>query len=273
MRHPALIAAALALVAPAAAGETPWRELAPGVKARLISADTLRTDGTVLVGLEIDMPANTKTYWRLPGETGIAAELDFTGSRGVGKGSVQWPYPTVDQTKGYLDYVYYGPTVLPIAVSVEGTEPEIALTATLGICSEICVPAIASFHLPLALGTADPGHSLRLTQAMAEVPLPWDGQADAVGEVEVVASPEAGVTVALADTVVEPESVIVDADNPALLFGTPQKSPDGRTVFLPLLDSDTTGLEGVPVRVTFMTATGPYEITRVTKPASTESAD
>ena len=59
------------------------------------------------------MPQNTKTYWRIPGETGIPTELDFTGSTGIAASTILWPYPTVDHVQGYLDYVYYGPTVLP----------------------------------------------------------------------------------------------------------------------------------------------------------------
>src|SRR3569833_661115 len=95
---------------PALAGATPWQEIAPGVKARLVSADKL-SDGTLLAGLQLDMPANTKTYWRVPGETGIPSEFDFSASVGLTSGTIEWPYPQIDRSQGYLDYVYYGQTV------------------------------------------------------------------------------------------------------------------------------------------------------------------
>src|SRR6185437_10242325 len=40
--------------APAFASATPWQEVTPNVKLRLISSDTRAADGTTLVGLEVD---------------------------------------------------------------------------------------------------------------------------------------------------------------------------------------------------------------------------
>src|SRR3569833_2163593 len=90
---------------PALAGATAWQDIAPGVRARLISADTV-TGGTTRAGLELDLPAGTHTYWRIPGETGIPAEFDFAGSTGLGAPVIDWPYPEIDHTGGYLGYIY-----------------------------------------------------------------------------------------------------------------------------------------------------------------------
>jgi hypothetical protein len=44
------------------------------------------------------------------------------------------------------------------------------------------------------------------------------------------------------------------------LFGTPQKSPDGHTILLPLLGGgDPAALVGQPVNLTFQTPMGPFE--------------
>ena len=263
----------LLLSAPVAAGETAWQELAPGVRARLVSADVLKSDGTTLIGLELDMPQNTKTYWRIPGETGIAAELDFAGSAGIGDDTVFWPYPTVDHDQGYLDYVHFGRTVLPIVLAVEGDAPVVNLDATLGVCSDICVPATASFSLSLAFVKADPGQGVRLSQANALVPVAWDHPGEPIADVTLDRG-ATGLTVTLAHSAIDPDSLIADTGDPAILFGTPQKSPDGRSVFLPLLGSVSgAGLGGQPIRITFMTDMGPYEISRQIRAASTESAN
>lgn len=261
------------LAAPAGAGETAWQELAPGVRARLVSSDVLKADGTTLVGIEIDMPQNTKTYWRIPGETGIATTLDFTGSAGIVGHAVLWPYPTVDRVQGYLDYVYYGPTVLPVLLTIDKNAPAIELAATLGVCSDICVPAMASFSLPLAFAKADAGQGLRLNQALALTPIPWDGPDAAIGDIAYdPATP--GLTVPLSDPAIDPASLIADIGDPLVLFGTPQKSPDGRTVFLPLLgNGGGADLGGQMVRITFKTDMGPYEITRQIRSASIGSTN
>jgi len=259
------------LAAPATAGETPWQELAPGVRARLISSDVLKPDGTTLVGIELDMPLDTKTYWRIPGETGIATELDFAGSTGVTAHAVFWPYPTVDHTQGYLDYVYYGPTVLPVVLTIEKGATAVELATTLGVCSDICVPAMASFTLPLSFARADTGQGVRLDQALALSPIPWDGPDGVIGDVALDTA-AGGLTIPLAHRAIDPGSLIADTGDPLVLFGTPQKSPDGHSVFLPLLgnvgDAD---LRGQTIRITFMTDMGPYEISRQIRSASTES--
>ena len=117
--RPIVLALSLSLLAvPAQAGETPWQEVAPGVKVRLITSDKL-DDGVTLAGLELDMPESTNTYWRIPGETGIPTELDFAASTGVSDPWIHWPYPEIDRSRGYLDYVYFGPTVLPFEISAD----------------------------------------------------------------------------------------------------------------------------------------------------------
>ncbi len=257
------------LVLPAVAGETPWQELSPGVRARLVSADVLEAAGRTMVGLELDMPHDTKTYWRIPGETGIAPDLDFAGS--VVDHTILWPYPTIETDQGYLDYVYYGPTVLPVSLMTQGDNPVVELAVTLGVCSDICVPASATFSLPLDFRDPDRGHALRIAQAVSLVPIPWDGAAPAIAGVTLDTSTDA-LVVTLAAAEIDPHSIIADIGNPAVLFGAPQKSRDGRSVFLSL-SGISAGLEHQPVRITFMTGRGPYEVTLPIRPASTESPD
>jgi DsbC/DsbD-like thiol-disulfide interchange protein len=172
--RPILLATSLALLAvPAHAGETRWQEVAPGVSMRLISTGQIKPDGTTLVGIEIDMPETTKTYWRVPGDTGLPTELDLAGSSGVAGHEIHWPYPTRHETAAYLDYVYFGPTVLPLVLRVNAADAQLELSATLGICSDICIPAQAQFSLPLADANPDRPNGLRLRQALALAPMPW----------------------------------------------------------------------------------------------------
>ena len=147
MRIPALLLFA-AIAVPASAAETPWQEVAPGVKLRLISGDVLKSDGTTLIGLEVDMPESMKTYWRVPGETGIPTELDLGGSTGVTGYQILWPYPRTETTGGYLDHVYRGPTVLPVQLRLDGGNANLMAAVLMGVCSDICVPVTATFGLP-----------------------------------------------------------------------------------------------------------------------------
>jgi DsbC/DsbD-like thiol-disulfide interchange protein len=259
MLKPLAIIAVTLTASPALAGATPWQDIGLGARARLISSDTL-TNGRTLAGLELDLPQSTKTYWRIPGESGIPPQFDFAGSAGVSDPAISWPYPQIDRSQGYLDYVYRGHVVLPIALKTDGGDAILNASVTLGVCSEVCVPAQAKFSLPLSFAQADAGQAIRLDQAQAQTPIAWDKPSDPFGAILATAD---GISIADPDPAIEPDTVIADIGDPAILFETPQKSPDGTLLTLKLLGGAAgKGLEGRPVQLTFMTAMGPYVVTR-----------
>ena len=260
-----LTAAGLALICSASAalaGSSEWQELAPDTRMRLIASDTRTADGTTYIALEIDMPHSTKTYWRVPGETGIVTEVDIGGSQGISHHRLVWPYPTIETKNGVTDFVYRGPTVIPIELEVGTGAAVVRASVLMGVCSNICVPAMADFTLPLDFSKPDPGHNMRISQALAQAPLPWNGAEAPIGAVALdAASGFLQVPVNLEE--VDPDSVIADASEFGHLLGAPQKSPEPGVVALPLIGGDDgTGLEGKPVRLIFMTRNGPYEVTR-----------
>ncbi|OAM73930.1 hypothetical protein A3840_16870 [Devosia elaeis] len=257
----ALCLAIPGLCLPVLAGETPWQNVAPDVSIRLISAGPV-TDGKALVALEIDMPESTKTYWRVPGETGLPLDLDFSASTGIAHYTPLWPYPLREEKGGLTDYVYYGHTVLPIELTMSGPQGVVDLTATLGICSEICVPAQLQLSLPLADAEPDAANGLRIRQALAEVPIAWTDKAAPVGGVEMLPEGPA-IAIRLENDGIDPQSLIAATATGEPLFGAPQKSPHGDLVVLPILGkSDNIALDGVDVDVTFMTDMGAYVVSR-----------
>ena len=261
--RPLVLALSLSLLAvPVQAGETPWQEVAPGVKLRLISNGQIKANDTTLVGIEIDMPETTRTYWRVPGETGFPAELDFAGSTGITAHRILWPYPTRHETEDYLDYAYFGPTLLPVELTVDPRSPRIELSAVLGICSDICVPAQAHFSLPLGDAEPDRPNGLRIRQALAETPMEWEGPAEPLGDVEL--RQDAGMlAVRLLDSDLDPASLIAATESGEPLFGTPQKSPEPNLVLIPILGkADEFDLENQAVQLTFLTDMGAFEVRR-----------
>jgi DsbC/DsbD-like thiol-disulfide interchange protein len=264
-----LLALGLLVVAasPALAGATPWQVVTPGVQLRLISSDTKAADGTTLVGLELDMPQNYRTYWQIPGETGIATEIDTSGSSGVKAASIDWPYPSPEKMGGFLDYVYHGPTVLPITLTATNASGDLKASVLMGVCSEVCVPVQAKFDLPLTFASADAGQSIRLAQALSLSPIAWSQSAAPFGLLTYDAAAHA-LKLALASPAVDPSSVIASASDPTLIFDTPQTSADGKSILLPLRDK-TRSSEWTkdPVDLTFLTADGSFKISeRVSTP-------
>jgi DsbC/DsbD-like thiol-disulfide interchange protein len=263
MRVSILLAIASSLLAaPAFAGESAWQELAPGVSVRLISAGALDAEGKALFALEIDMPEDTRTYWRVPGETGLPLELDFAGSNGVSLNDQFWPFPEREQISGYLDYVYFGHTVLPLELDVTDPAGMVALEATLGICSDICVPAQARLSLPATDLGSDRANDLRIKQALANVPIPWDQGDEPIGEAHLLPDGSA-LAVQVDHAVIDPDSLIAAADPDGPLFGAPQKSPQDDIVLLPILGkTDNSALDDMEVELSFMTPMGAYQVSR-----------
>jgi DsbC/DsbD-like thiol-disulfide interchange protein len=262
MRMLFLLIPGLMAAFPAFAAETGWQELAPDTRIRLIASETRTAGGQTLLAIELDMPRNTKTYWRVPGETGIPTRLDLAGSTGISGHRLFWPYPQVEQQQGYTDFVYYGPLVIPVELTIEGDNPVVQASILMGVCSDICVPATAEFTLPLDLKSPDPGQELRINQALAETPLPWTGDAEPIGEASFDA--ESGLLSVPVDSAwADPQSLIADASDSGHLFGAPQKSREPGLVTLPLLGGDDgAGLEGKPIQFIFMTRDGPFEVSR-----------
>jgi DsbC/DsbD-like thiol-disulfide interchange protein len=276
MKRFLIIAAALGLGCGAAqAGATAWQEVVPGVELRLISSDTRAADGTTRAALEIDMPQGTKTYWKVPGESGIPTRLDLSASAGIAAGRVLWPLPEIDTTTGAVDFVYYGRTVLPLELMLDDDAGAARLDArvTMGICSDICMPVSASFSLPLTFARPDRSQGLRIAQAAAGVPVAWDGDDDPFGAVDF--DPASGLlSVAVTDDRIEPGTIVADAGLSGGFFGAPQKRPDDQVVDLPLLgDEPGAGLDGRTVVLSFMTDSGPYSVSRTIGSAGSTPPD
>lgn len=252
---------ALLVLSPAVAGETPWQEVAPDVRMRLISTDALTPEGTAWVAVEIDMPEATKTYWRVPGETGIPPRFDLAGSSGIGGFEIAWPFPTRETAKGYLDHAYYGHTVFPLELAVAGDAVRLEAEIMLGICSDICVPASASFSHAFDFSAPDRANALRIQQALADVPLAW-GDGEPLGEA-VFDSASGELSVEVTRPGFWGAEIIADVAGSPALFGPPVRGEARGDMVFPLLGKTALAdFDGAPVHITFLTARGPYEIVR-----------
>ena len=124
-----------------------------------------------------------------------------------------WPYPLAETRDGYLDYVYYGPTVLPIRLTLAGEAASINASVIMGICSDICVPATASFSLAVDPSSPDRGQGLRIDQAAGLCADALGGGDAPVGEVWWDASANA-LAVALTEAQLDVPSIIATAPTP-----------------------------------------------------------
>jgi hypothetical protein len=118
----------------------------------------------------------------------------------------------------------------------------------------------ASFSFPLDFRSADAAQSIRLKQAEALAPIPWNGGTAPFSDIAYDSAAKA-LRLAVADPSIDPASILVSTADPALIFDAPQKSPDGRSILLPLRGGEPgPGWMAKPVRFTFMTREGSFEV-------------
>ena len=87
---------------------------------RLISAtETVGEQGTINLGLDIQMADGWHTYWRTPGDAGLPPALDWTGSENFKDATLLYPLPERIDENGLQTLGYRGRIVLPIKIQME----------------------------------------------------------------------------------------------------------------------------------------------------------
>ncbi|AUH64841.1 protein-disulfide reductase DsbD domain-containing protein [Paracoccus zhejiangensis] len=165
MRHLALALLMLPMAAPSHAEP---EALPPGlVGARLLPGWT-DDQGHRIAALELLLEPGWKTYWRSPGDTGIAPSFDWDGSGNIGSVVFHWPAPELIDSGGSRSFGFHDRLVLPFEVVPADQEKPVTLAATVdfGLCENICVPA----NLTLTAPPPEDQPDLAIQAALAEQP-------------------------------------------------------------------------------------------------------
>jgi DsbC/DsbD-like thiol-disulfide interchange protein len=143
--------------------------------------------GGLLAGVQIELDAGFKTYWRTPGEAGLPPAFDWSTSVNVESAEVLWPAPDRFEDPGGVVYGYQGRVLLPVRVRPQDPSKPVALALTIdyGVCKDICIPAQAELSLKLPKSAA-PAVRSALDNALARVPRAQPLKAD--GELSIVAA-------------------------------------------------------------------------------------
>lgn len=138
-----------------AAGANAWAEAK--TRARLVlSAQTARAGDEVLAGIHLTMAPGWHTYWRNPGESGMATSVEWDLPEGVMAGALQWPPPETHAAGGMTTYIYEGETVLIVPLRLGPTVKAGPLKVRAAVswleCEVACVPGAAELEASLVVG-------------------------------------------------------------------------------------------------------------------------
>ena len=145
-------------------------------------------DGTHVAALHLRLAEGWRTYWRIPGDAGLAPQFDWSRSQNAVSVRARWPRPVVFDQNGYRSIGYERELVLPFEVQPQRADRPVALAAriTLGICQDICIPVDLSLEQVLRGGTAP---DALITAALAKGAVP--GAAAGLGPVVCRFTPDA----------------------------------------------------------------------------------
>lgn len=155
---------------------TPWTELHAS-RVRLIAGPAGTGQGQYLAGLEMVLADGWKTYWRMPGDSGVPPSFDWSGSVNLAKATALFPAPMRMPEGGGMAIGYKGAVLLPIRIVPQDSARPVNLKLALefGVCREICIPATAHFELsipPVGSGAPPP----EIASALDRVPRPQDSR-------------------------------------------------------------------------------------------------
>lgn len=174
-------AAVLMSAGPGHAEISPWA-IDEGGRMRVVAMPP-EPDGTLRGALQIEPKPDWVTYWREPGDAGIAPQLTFAPESQVTLTRVSYPVPKRIDSGNLRDIGYDHPVTLPFELKVEkpgsatgndaGQPLNLQVSAFIGLCRDICIPFKADFSLSLAAVRGTPvEEAMILNAAMATLPQP-----------------------------------------------------------------------------------------------------
>jgi thiol:disulfide interchange protein len=98
------------------------------------------------------------TYWKNPGESGIATEIKWTLPPGVTADPIIWPTPHLFNIGGVINYGYQDEATLLVRLTpsadLSGQALKLAAEANWLVCEDVCIPEEGKFELSLPIAAA-----------------------------------------------------------------------------------------------------------------------
>ena len=250
---------------------SPW-VTSPQSRVRLIGGAVAGATGpgVSLAGVEIAMTPKWKTYWRMPGDSGVPPNFDWSGSENLADARVLYPAPTRIKDKSGVAIAYVSGVVLPIEVRAKDPALPVKLSMTLeyGVCLDICIPVEAKLVLDLPPAASAPPAPAALGAALALVPRVPEKRRPSDPAITSISNTDGALRVIVtAADAAKPVDVFVETPD-----GTYIASPDGvapkngtAEFRIPVAAADFAGLVGKPLVLTLVNGAGASETTWIAK--------
>ena len=122
-------------------------------------SSALQAGKPLLLGLHMRLDKGWHTYWKNPGDSGLATKIKWELPPGFQAGEIIWPTPHTISTPPLMSYGYDDEVLLMTSIqvpeNVAGQEIEIKARVDWLECAEVCLPGKGAFTLkiPVLSGT------------------------------------------------------------------------------------------------------------------------
>lgn len=129
-------------------------------------------------GLRMDMDDGWQTYWKNPGDSGLATAVQWDLPQGFKAGELHWPFPIrMDYPEltsyGYEGEVFLFSEITPPEDLAAGSRQTIKARVTWLACGNICVPGKADLSLELPVQHESPPMDEHIREAFALTMINW----------------------------------------------------------------------------------------------------
>lgn len=246
----------------ARAAETP--PSIAGERVEILAGSAFSATQPMLFGVRMTMREGWHTYWRKPGDSGIAPRFDWSASGNVADVKLLWPAPERFDVEGDMTVGYEREVIWPVLVRAADPKKPVTLDMKMsyGVCSDICVPGEAH-------------RVYKLLPASAATPAAFAASGNLIRAYlsRVPAEPEKSGDVAVTLTgmilhatlkgVRETPALIVEGPR-GIWFGKPRATRNGETLdyAVPVEIEGDAALKGGEVTLTFSGSSTAIEATR-----------
>jgi DsbC/DsbD-like thiol-disulfide interchange protein len=213
-------------------------------------------EGRHRAGVLVELDRLWKTYWRMPGDSGIPPQFDWSGAQNLAAIELSYPLPrryrdAAGETVGYKDRVVFPALITPRDA---GKPVRLRLDLFFAVCDVICIPGKADAAIDLALASPDPAAAALIAEWLERVPRPAAANA-AKPVTQAIAATEAGKPVLHLELAGRFDDIFVESATTAY-FRKPEFSGDGSRARL-LIDGlkDAAALKGQRIDLTLARGT------------------
>ncbi len=120
------------------------------LKARFLSVETsVYQKDNITAAIQVKKQNGWHSYWRVPGDAGLAPRFDWNKSENIKNVEIFWPAPERFEEAGLYTFGYMDEVIFPLDIEIEDNTKPAILNAKIDtmVCNKVCIPQNVEINL------------------------------------------------------------------------------------------------------------------------------